>query len=360
MWTIPLDITDRWLDSAEVQSFLASNDLPDASADPLVRIGQFVAVTKALQRGVGRTFHSVQAAASALFDDVEGGVPVALKLASLRLVLREVYQTAPAPVAVPERVVDEIGNYVYALTDPRSDTVFHVGAGRGNDGYALVWEALALTDRLAETERTETVADEVRDAAITTIREIYDSGLGVGVYVLGRVGDGLDGARAAEIAAAAVTLDGRRALVDVADPAFAERRPVRLEDLALRHAAEPVPDLPTPSLLLGVPEAAEPGIDDERVRALVRGPWNAGQAVRGTGDLPVFVFADDIVRAVYRAKDWTLVARSDDSALWELTVEAADEADRYVGKRVMPSRVGLKRWPLSGWVPHVTTARPGR
>ena len=143
VWTIPIDITSRWLDNSEVQTFLASNDLDNAAPDPRVRFAQFADVTKSLERHIGHTFSSVQGAATALFDGIDGGVPVALKLAALRLILKEVYQTRHAPQPFPKRVGEELGTYVYALLDPRNRSVFYVGAGRGTRVYGYVWEALA-------------------------------------------------------------------------------------------------------------------------------------------------------------------------------------------------------------------------
>lgn len=139
VWTIPIDITSRWLDNSEVQTFLASNDLDNAAPDPpRVRFAQFADVTKSLERHIGHTFSSVQGAATALFDGIDGGVPpVALKLAALRLILKEVYQTRHAPQPFPKRVGEELGTYVYALLDPpRNRSVFYVGAG-GHPGVRL-------------------------------------------------------------------------------------------------------------------------------------------------------------------------------------------------------------------------------
>ncbi|NLU83942.1 GIY-YIG nuclease family protein [Rhodococcus sp. HNM0569] len=358
VWTIPLDITSRWLDSAEVRSFLASNDIPDASADPLVRIAQFVDVTNSLERNIGRTFHSVQAAAAALFDGIEGGVPVALKLAATRLVLREVYQTRPVPVPLASRVADELGGYTYAVVDPRSRTVFHVGAGRGNDVFALVWEALAQTDHLETATRAE-LPDDVRARVVTTIRDIYDSGLEAEHWILDH-GAEFEHRPAAE----GQVLASTRALALAQRPDLVpgpQVGAVRIEDLAVRYSAEPAPDLPTPALLLEVPGAARHGLTPDEIRDVAKGPWAAGSAVRQVADLPVFVFADDVVRAVFRISDWSVAARIDDGQLWQFAATTdQDLSARFVGTRLTPNRAGLKKWPASGWVPRLTRALPGR
>ncbi|WP_159920762.1 GIY-YIG nuclease family protein [Rhodococcus sp. WAY2] len=362
VWTIPIDITSRWLDSAEVQAFLASNDLDNASPDPLVRFAQFSDVTKSLQRNIGHTYSSVQGAATALFDGIDGGVPVALKLAALRLILREVYQTRRAPEPFPKRVGDELGSYVYALLDPRNRSVFYVGKGRGTRVYGYVWEALAVDEHRKTLEDSEKDAPEVTAATIARIREIYDSGHEVEHYIVAHrlnatgdvaeaISDGLIGALG--------LLEGS-VLTNLAAGA-GEHRAVPVDDLVLQYAAEPVPNLPTPCVLLEVPRAAERGVTPDDIYERARGPWAAGAAVRNSENIPVIVFADNIVRAAYRAKSWSGVARPGDAQLWKFTGDVDPDLEaQFVNKRIVPAQVNLKKWPTHGWVPHLTQARPGR
>ncbi|MDT2008925.1 hypothetical protein FXW78_41335 [Rhodococcus opacus] len=122
-----------------------------------------------------------------------------------------------------------------------------------------------------------------------------------------------------------------------------------------------MPNLPTPCVVLEVPAASRRGVTSEQVYELSRGAWAAGAAVRNTDDIPVIVFADNIVRAAYRAKSWSSVARPGDASLWRFTGESDTELEsQFVNKRIVPAKVGLKKWPTHGWVPHLTQARPGR
>ncbi|GAF42656.1 GIY-YIG nuclease family protein [Rhodococcus wratislaviensis] len=362
VWTIPIDITSRWLDNSEVQTFLASNDLDNAAPDPRVRFAQFADVTKSLERHIGHTFSSVQGAATALFDGIDGGVPVALKLAALRLILKEVYQTRHAPQPFPKRVGEELGTYVYALLDPRNRSVFYVGAGRGTRVYGYVWEALAENEHRKTLEDPETDSAEVKAATIARIREIYDSGHEVEHYIVAhRIADSggvADAVRNGVVGA--LGLNEGAVLSNLAGGA-GEHRAVPVDDLVLQYAAEPVPNLPTPCVVLEVPAASRRGVTPDEVYELSRGAWAAGAAVRNTDDIPVIVFADNIVRAAYRAKSWSSVARPGDAALWRFTGEPDTELEsRFVNKRIVPAKVGLKKWPTHGWVPHLTQARPGR
>ncbi|MEV0948163.1 GIY-YIG nuclease family protein [Rhodococcus sp. NPDC049939] len=362
VWTIPIDITSRWLDNAEVQTFLASNDLDNASPDPLVRIAQFAAVTKSLEKHIGHTFSSVQGAATALFDDIEGGVPVALKLAALRLILREVYQTRHAPLPFSSRVGKELGTYVYALVDPRNRSVFYVGIGQGNRIYGYVWEALAENEHRQTLVDPELDSAEVRAATIDRIRQIYDSGHEVEHYVVAhRITESDGAADAAKHGLVGVLglLEGQ-ALTNVSD-ATGEYRVVPIDDLILQYEAEPAPNLPTPCVVLEVPATSRRGVTSEEVYELSRGPWAAGTAVRNTEDIPVIVFADNIIRAAYRANSWFSVSQPGEAVLWRFAGESDPELEaQFVNKRIASAQVGLSKWPTHGWAPHLTQARPGR
>ncbi|MFD4183010.1 GIY-YIG nuclease family protein [Rhodococcus sp. NPDC058514] len=371
VWTVPIDITPRWLDSPEVQTFLASNDLADASPDPRVRLAQFAEVTSALGRHVGRTFTSVQAASAALFDRIDGdghGVPVALRLAALRLIVTTVHQTRPAPKPLPARVSEQLGLYVYALLDPRNRTVFYVGSGRGNRVYGHVWTALEETESSRLLDGPETDRAEVTDANIRRIRDIYDSGHEVEHYIAAHRITAADDDQTADAVGRALV--GVLGLIepDTETPGLTnlaggapELRAAPVEDLVIQYSAEPVPELPTPCFLIEVKGAAKRGVTPEEIYEMARQSWAAGTAVRNSAKIPVIVVADNIVRAAYRAESWAMVSRTDDTALWRFTGAADQELEaQFVRKRITPDRVGLKKWPTNGSVSHLTHARPGR
>lgn len=368
VWTVPIDISARLLESAEIRTFIVSDDLADVSPDPLVRLAQFADVSRSLERHVGHTFTSVQAASHAVFDKIDG-TPVALKLAALRLILTPVRQTRPAPQPLPARVSTELGTYVYALIDPRNRSVFYVGKGHGNRVFGHVWAALEENERRQSLEDPESDTPEVKAAVIARIRDIYDAGHEVEHYVLAhRIAAAPSDDRAAD--ATLGVLVGALGLLEPGSDAptlinleggAGEQRAARIDDLVLQYAAEPVPNLPTPCVVLEVKGAAERGAAPEEIYELARQSWAAGTAVRNSANLPVIVFADNIVRAAYRAQSWTMLSRTNDTALWRFTGEADPDLEaQFVNKRITPDRVGLKKWPAHGWVPHLTGARPGR
>lgn len=183
----------------------------------------------------------MQGAATALFDGIDGGVPVALKLAALRLILKEVYQTRHAPQPFPKRVGEELGTYVYALLDPRNRSVFYVGAGRGTRVYGYVWEALAENEHRQTLEDPETDSAEVKAATIARIREIYDSGHEVEHYIVAhRIADTGDVAGAVRNGVVGALGLNEGAVLSNFAAGAGEHRAVPVDDLVLQYAAEPV------------------------------------------------------------------------------------------------------------------------
>lgn len=357
VWTIPKDITERWLALPEVQRFLTSDDQADASADPTVRMAQFAAVTLSLEANIGRTFSTVQAASAALFDGISQGAPVGLKLPAMRLVLREIFQMAPAPEPMPDDVADEIGEYVYVLRDPRKGSLVHLGSGHGNEAFSLIWAALGIErpEVPAEVSRRahEGLDDASREHLVHTIRQIYDTGLAPEVLLIAR-GRRFTDPKPGDLESIS------RVAANTAGAQLAEATaaPENLEALAARLAAPLLESIPTPSLLLALPFGTGP--DAEDMLAAIAGPWPASTALRELESVPVYVAVDEVVRFVARTRGWE-PARIPGSELFTLSITLDDElTSAAAGKRVAPSLVGLQRWPANGWVPHLTSARPGK
>ncbi len=68
-----------------------------------------------------------------------------------------------------QKVIEELGSYVYALIDPRDDKIFYIGEGRNNRVFQHCAAAIHGDDATLK---------------LDTIREILDSGLEVGHYIL--------------------------------------------------------------------------------------------------------------------------------------------------------------------------------
>ncbi|QBJ98033.1 GIY-YIG nuclease family protein [Rhodococcus sp. ABRD24] len=371
VWTVPENITRALLAAPGIRDFLTDDEGRGVASDPRVRLAEFTAVHRSLENNTGRTFTSVRDAADVLFDaTATGGVVVsdALRLAVMRVLTAEPRERKAAPNPLSARVVDNLGIYLYALRDPRNRTIFHIGVGRGNRVYSHVWDALGEAGRLDAEEVGDPDTEEIRAARVQRIRDIYAAGYTVEHFIL-RHGvqapaDAVGAARDTEhvLVDALRLLEARPdlpVLTNLAgESADAGRRAMRVEELVVQYAAEPAPELPVPSALVRVGSSADPSLSDDERAALARGPWRAGAAARGVVDLPVIVFSDNIIRAVYRARSWDGVGPVGDQQ-WRFTGEVDPELEaRYVGTRVTPDRAGLKAWPAHGWVQRLTLARP--
>ncbi|REK80730.1 GIY-YIG nuclease family protein [Rhodococcus erythropolis] len=365
VWTVPRAIGSTLLVAPLIKEFLVEGDgTLDAK---LTAVGT---VSASLEKQVGRTFTSISAASAAIFSGAAGStsVPDALRLAVMRTLSTEVVVRKPAPQPFSEKVGKRLGQYVFALRDPRNDQVFHVGHGTGNQVFAPVFEALG---ELANLEGADAPAESnaaVTAAKIARIREIYDAGSAVEHFVLLRsVSAATDSAATTDevvrgIVEALRITDAGEGLTNLAgDTSDKDARATRVEELALRYSADPAPELPTPSIVLRVPASARPGATPEEIYELARAEWSAGAAVRAEIGIPVLVFADSIIRGAFRAQSWEVSTRNaDGSQLWRFNGTVDDElAAKYVGTEVTPHNVGLKKWPASGWVTRLTTARPG-
>jgi len=370
VWTVPEDITRVLLAASGIRDFLTDDEGRGVVSDPKVRLAEFTAVVDSLQRNAGRTFTSVRDAAGVLFDaPATGGVVVsdALRLAVMRVITAEPRERKPAPNPLAPRVVEHLGLYVYALQDPRDRSIFYVGAGRGNKVYSHDWDALGEAGTLDAEGVGDPDRDETRSAWIQRIRDIYAAGHSVEHIVLRHRIDATHEVSAAK-EVAHVVVDALRLLEHHPDqpvltnlagePADLENRAMPVEELAVQYSAEPAPDLPVPGALVRVPAAAGAGLTADELYAVCRGPWRAGAAARNVTDLPVIVFADNIIRAVYRVSTWDGVGPAGEQE-WRFTGAVDKDLEaKYVGTRVTPDRAGLKAWPAHGWVQRLTMARP--
>lgn len=363
VWTVPRGISPTLLVAPLIKEFLAEGE---GTLDS--RLSAVGIVCASLEKQVGRTFTSISSASAAIFSGAAASsrVPDALRLAVMRTLSTEVLVRKPAPQPFSDKVGKRLGEYVFALRDPRDNQVFHVGHGTGNQVFASVFEALGELDNL---EGASGAVDTpgVTAAKISRIREIYDAGSAVEHYVLIRSVSGADASGTADVVVSGIveTLrisEAGENLTNLAgEVTDKDLRATRVEEIALRYSADPAPELPTPSVVLHVPGSARAGASAEEIYELARQEWAAGAAVRAEAGIPVLVFADSIIRGAFRAQSWEVSTRNaDGSMLWRFTGDVDDElAAKYVGTEITPHNVGLKKWPVSGWVTRLTTARPG-
>ena len=355
-----------------VEQYLAGDI--GTTQDPRMRAAEVVDLVRQLEARTGRPYNSQREMANDLDASAAGGgfgiptvlrgvvaailtAPSALEPTSLRL------ESAPTPLT-PE-VVARLGVYVYALRDPRDNSVFYVGKGRGNRVYSHVWAALGVPAPTADAaDDSSGDTPQVKSAKLNRIREIHGSDRAVEHWIIRHaITPGADDDRAA-FAVEQAMIDVLRlqetsptapVLTNTAgghtDTDFGA---TSVEELACRYTAAPIPELPYPCIVVKVNGTATPYLTEEQIYEMARRSWRAGK-VRHLSDIPVIVFAETIVRAVYRVTDWTPIDKKNNTVIYEFTGESDDELTAaFVGRRILPSDAGYVTWPMQGWAPRLS------
>jgi len=265
------------------------------------------------------------------------------------------------PAPMPHEAIEKLGAYVYVLRDPRNGEPFYVGKGRGSRVYHHVWMVMGQLHRI---ESTEAAADTT-DSKVTTdeknkrIRSILDAHLLPEHWIVRHGIEPSDNSDRAAFAIEQALMDGIALtnvtpLTNIMGGHVATEHKVHLaEELALRYAAPLAPALPRPCVLLLVNEAAVPGVD---VYKAARCCWRAGAQMRATPDLPIIVFANEVVREVYRANGWALTTTPDIAdKLWRWRGRVdPDLRAMYVRRSLREVRAARSdgKWRQHGWHPY--------
>lgn len=267
----------------------------------------------------------------------------------------------PAPFTADVRAA--LKQYVYMLIDPRDNAAFYIGKGTGDRVYHHVWAALGDTpstgeghELLVDSERSDDRA--VRTAKDDRIRQIAAAGLAVEHHII-RVCDSPEEAFAVEQALISGFRIGARQsehgeLTNVVSGHYRFAiDDTRAEEIARRLGAQPAPELPRPSLVLKV-NAAGATEDPDTIYDAARRAWAVGKDLRSIPDLPIFVVAHDVVRAVYTAQDWTALDRAEGKSgvVWEFDGVRDPELNAaFTGKRLLPADFGKSTWNQRGCHP---------
>ena len=188
-------------------------------------------------------------------------------------------------------VQEHVGWYVYLLRDPRDDSVFYVGKGRGNRVFAHAQAALALE------------GDTVASLKLARIREIHRAGLKVQTEILRH-----------NISSEALAYTVEAAVIDTFR---AIRRPLSNIVLGHQHAlygwasagtvasiydAPPLPDVAEQIVLLKIPKLWTPAMSADELFGAARGWWKVGP--RAVGARYALAVNKGVTRAAYRIEYW--------------------------------------------------------
>lgn len=355
---LPVTALAEFLESTAFAEMLDPEDERSASRDARARKAEVVDVVRAIDANAGRRFVDRKRAGEVIIGGLRGGglgVRPTVVDAVLNL-LRPVGVPAPgAPKAVPVEVQSVLGVYVFALVDPRDASVFYVGAGRGNRVHHHARAALAGVTPDAGEAVGEADSPAIFNATEERITDIDADGFGVEHWILRHGDDVVDSAEGLASYVQQFTVE----FADLARLALTNSVPsgaIQLDELVLQHAAPLAPPLPEPCVLVKVDDAARPEAGAGQIYEWARSGWRAGPH-RTVPDLPVLVFADDIVRAVHRVDYWEAYQDADgnlDPKRWVYTgAPDAELEERYVGTslREVRERRGGK-WNHNGWHPY--------
>ncbi|MFE0749220.1 GIY-YIG nuclease family protein [Gordonia sp. NPDC058843] len=364
---LPRTALDAFLSSSAFAEMLDPGDERTASRSAAARRAEVADVIRAVGRFAGRRFVDRERAGEVVFGGVTGGglgVRPSVVDEVLAL-LRPVGVPSPgAPKPVPHEAKSALGEYVYALVDPRDASLFHVGAGRGDRVYRYSAAALAgVVPDPADIVGGDDPAT-VSAAVEERIRDIDADGFGVEHWILRYDLDTVDSAELHALSLRCTGLDiAGLAGGDIAGLAGGDlsaapdtHGPWRIEELILRFAAPVSPPLPEVCVLVKVDASARGDATADDIYRLARSAWRAGPH-RTVPDLPVLVFADDLVRAVHRVDYWESYRDAEgnlDPKRWVYTGRPDAELEaRYVGtslRDVRAERGG--KWNPSGWHPY--------
>jgi uncharacterized protein len=220
------------------------------------------------------------------------------------------------------KVVEQLGYYVYLYIDPRNDTVFYVGKGKGNRARAH------LSDK-SDSEKVK-VIKQIRARKQKPRIDILIHGLE-------------DEMTALRIEAAVIDLLGKGTLTNqVRGWGSGIVGRMELNDLVTLYESKPV-RIDEPVLLIRVNQLYRYGISDEELYDITRGVWKIG--ARREKAKYAFAVYKGLVRGVYRIDQWSRAGTTEYRTRtfndvnvhgrWEFTGDAAKHLQhKYVGKSV--------------------------
>jgi len=231
-----------------------------------------------------------------------------------------------------EFVSERVGWYVYALRDPRDDTVFYIGKGRGNRVFQHAQAALTLQPGFEMSPKLD------------LITAIHDAGHQVDTLIIRH---GISSEKQAYEVEAAV-IDCLRLL----DPSLTNER-YALTNLVLGHHhatqglastdvvvslfdAAPAPAIEDPALLIKIPGLWHPAMTDAELYRATRYWWKVGP--RREDAKYAFSVNRGVVREVYSIESWRPWTDEESdrpgTTRWGFSGTVAPEMRRYVNTSV--------------------------
>ena len=183
-------------------------------------------------------------------------------------------------------VEEQLGYYVYLLSDPRNGEIFYVGKGLGNRVFAHTSDALDH--------------DRADSDKLDRIRSIHAAGLEVRHELLRF---GLTERAAFEVESAAIELLGLTELTNiVAGHHIGERGRMSTDEAISLFDAPRLETIHEPAVLIRIPNRWYPAMQAQDLYDATRGWWRLGP--RHENATVAFAVSKGVIRAVYRIDRW--------------------------------------------------------
>jgi uncharacterized protein len=214
--------------------------------------------------------------------------------------------------AFSQAVIEQLGHYVYLLSDPDTGTIFYVGKGQGNRVFEHIYEATGSTQ-----------AYEKLDA----IRAIHQRGKEVRCLIHRH---GLSEKEAFEVESSLIDFMSLNMLTNRVQGYHADRRGQMSVDEVIARYDAPAVTITDPVILIIINKLYHRGITDEALYESTRKSWRIAP-YRHNPRYALAVFRG-IVRQAYRIDRW--YPSPDNPKRWEFDGHIAVDAQRYIGKSV--------------------------
>jgi hypothetical protein len=225
------------------------------------------------------------------------------------------------------KAAEKILFYVYALRDPRDQTIFYVGKGEENRWYDHIHEA--RTDLVKETLKLDTIR-QIEAAGLKVEAFILRSGITNEKFAYDVEGAVLHAFRLLERSGKGSGLN----LTNIAEAHHPERGLVSVEVAQSMFNAQRAPEIDFPCVLLRLPKLWYPEMSDSQLQEATEGWWDAKRVKNGKERAEyAFAVSKGVIRGAYKI----------DSSLWRERVEPDRDWQNDIGKPL--------RWGFPGSVP---------
>lgn len=215
-----------------------------------------------------------------------------------------------------QSTIEKLGYYVYILIDPRDNSVFYVGKGKGNRVNQHLLGA--LDEQSEETEK------------ILRIREIQSLGLSVGLDIIRHE---LTEKEAFEVECSLIDLLELKNLTNIQSGHQAsERGRMKLDDIKIKYEAEKIKGFDEPMILININRRYKPNMTSEEYFSATKGNWHISKTKASAYQYVASVYIG-IIREVFTVSKW-LDSNEPPRSYFEGIIAPTEIREKYINKSV--------------------------